>query len=111
MQAEDDVHVLSGALKLFFRELQEPVFPSSYMKEFFSAIRALLSYRRTFVGSIVLSMGQSCSGIAKERHRLNTMKDLLQKLPQCHYDTLRHLIYHLNKSILASIIDFHVPSF
>lgn len=30
---EEDVHVLAGALKLFFRELKEPLIPSSFFKE------------------------------------------------------------------------------
>ena len=34
---EDDVHVLTGALKLFFRELAEPIFPYSIAKEFITA--------------------------------------------------------------------------
>lgn len=30
---EEDVHVLAGALKLFFRELKEPLIPSTFFKE------------------------------------------------------------------------------
>ncbi len=39
--SEDDVHVLTGALKLFFRELQEPVFPLHMTKDLLNAIRTL----------------------------------------------------------------------
>lgn len=39
LQNEDDVHVLTGALKLFFRELSDSIFPISLNKEFMSAIR------------------------------------------------------------------------
>ena len=35
---EEDVHVLTGALKLFFRELAEPLFPLSCHKEYLNAI-------------------------------------------------------------------------
>ena len=30
---EEDVHVLTGALKLFFRELKEPLIPSTFFAE------------------------------------------------------------------------------
>lgn len=33
-----DIHVLTGALKLFFRELKEPVFPFHMYNKFFEAI-------------------------------------------------------------------------
>ncbi len=35
---ESDIHVITGALKLFFRELQQPVFPPSSHKDFLDAI-------------------------------------------------------------------------
>lgn len=34
----EDVHVITGALKLFFRELPEPLFPFSHFDAFISAI-------------------------------------------------------------------------
>lgn len=34
----EDVHVITGALKLFFRELPEPLFPYSHFNKFISAI-------------------------------------------------------------------------
>lgn len=34
----EDVHVITGALKLFFRELPEPLFPYSHFEAFISAI-------------------------------------------------------------------------
>ena len=38
-----DVHVLTGALKLFFRELRQPVFPAHMYSRFTEAVRELLS--------------------------------------------------------------------
>lgn len=35
----EDVHVITGALKLFFRELPEPLFPFSHFNKFITAIR------------------------------------------------------------------------
>lgn len=34
----EDVHVITGALKLFFRELPEPLFPNIQFNKFVSAI-------------------------------------------------------------------------
>jgi len=34
-----DVHVLAGAVKLFFRELREPLIPATLLDQFISASR------------------------------------------------------------------------
>lgn len=34
----EDIHVATGALKMFFRELPEPLFTYAYFSDFFSAI-------------------------------------------------------------------------
>lgn len=41
----DDVHVITGALKLFFRELPEPLFPFSHFHQFIAAISEWLRER------------------------------------------------------------------
>lgn len=41
----EDVHVITGALKLFFRELPEPLFPFSHFRQFISAISELAGER------------------------------------------------------------------
>ena len=69
---EDDIHVLTGALKLFFRELSEPIFPISLNKEFMSAIRQV-----------------------NLKAKVNTIDDLLSKLHVVHKETLRVLLAHL----------------
>jgi hypothetical protein len=71
---EDDIHVLTGAVKLFFRELSEPIFPISLNKEFMFAIRH--THAKT---------------------KLKAIDDLLNKLPLVHKETLRVLILHLLK--------------
>lgn len=38
-----DIHVITGALKLFFRELQEPLFPYNLFSEFISGISEFMS--------------------------------------------------------------------
>lgn len=41
----DDIHVLTGSLKLFFRELPEPLFPSDLYNNFVEAIsKCVLAY-------------------------------------------------------------------
>lgn len=42
----EDVHVITGALKLFFRELPEPLFPFSHFHQFIAAISECLGERR-----------------------------------------------------------------
>ncbi|EJW71628.1 hypothetical protein WUBG_17464 [Wuchereria bancrofti] len=70
--AEDDVHVLTGALKLFFRELSEPIFPSSLAKDFIYANR-----------------------LPKGEGKLKAFDDLLNKLPLVNRETLKVLFGHL----------------
>ncbi|XP_077176271.1 rho GTPase-activating protein 15 isoform X4 [Paroedura picta] len=35
----EDIHVVTGALKMFFRELPEPLFPYCFFEQFVKAIR------------------------------------------------------------------------
>ncbi|KAI6188003.1 hypothetical protein M3Y98_00306600 [Aphelenchoides besseyi] len=70
---EDDVHVLTGALKLFLRELADPLFPSDLNKEFMSAMKE------------------------QTRIRLKSYDDLLKRLPESNRATLAHLISHLRR--------------
>ncbi|KAM6189654.1 rho GTPase-activating protein 27 isoform 2-T2 [Sarcoramphus papa] len=43
----EDIHVVTGALKLFFRELPEPLVPFSHFDKFIAAIRLSSTRRRT----------------------------------------------------------------
>ncbi|XP_051894717.1 rho GTPase-activating protein 27-like isoform X2 [Pristis pectinata] len=73
----DDVHVITGALKLFFRELSEPLFPFNYFDNFIAAIK-----------------------LGDPAQRLNYMKDLISSLPAPNHDTMQVLFRHL-----CSVID------
>ncbi|KAJ8314314.1 hypothetical protein KUTeg_008875 [Tegillarca granosa] len=73
---EWDIHALTGCLKLFFRELREPLFPFVYFDKF---IRAM-----------------SCP---QSSDRLKAMKDLVSTLPKCNYETMKTLFIHLLKVI------------
>ncbi|KAK0420273.1 hypothetical protein QR680_014595 [Steinernema hermaphroditum] len=71
---EEDVHVLTGALKLFFRELSEPLFPTNMAKDFLNAIKLI-----------------------NGKQKFKTIDDLLMKLPLVNRETLKTLLRHLQK--------------
>ncbi|XP_075767880.1 rho GTPase-activating protein 27 isoform X2 [Pelodiscus sinensis] len=68
----EDVHVITGALKLFFRELPEPLFPFSYFDKFITAIK-----------------------IHDQVKRSKCICDLVWALPEANHDTMRLLFQHL----------------
>ncbi|KAM3963935.1 uncharacterized protein ACR2FA_001968 isoform 2-T2 [Aphomia sociella] len=67
-----DIHVLTGSLKLFFRELKEPLIPCSMFHRVLAA----------------------CSIKPKEA-KVKEFRDIVQALPQCNRDTLKFLLEHL----------------
>uniref|UniRef100_T1HXD3 Rho-GAP domain-containing protein n=1 Tax=Rhodnius prolixus TaxID=13249 RepID=T1HXD3_RHOPR len=76
LEREEDVHVLTGALKLFFRELKEPLIP---YKQFTKAIKA--------------------STTTNKKERLNMFVDIVKSLPTANRDTLKFLLQHLLKFV------------
>ncbi|XP_069490171.1 rho GTPase-activating protein 27 isoform X3 [Ambystoma mexicanum] len=72
----EDVHVITGALKLFFRELPEPLFPFSHFDRFISAIK-----------------------ITDPKTQINYMKELVQSLPTPNHETMKALFQHLCRII------------
>ncbi|XP_029428336.1 rho GTPase-activating protein 27 isoform X2 [Rhinatrema bivittatum] len=68
----DDVHVITGALKLFFRELPEPLFPYSHFDRFIAAIK-----------------------IPDANNQIVYIRELVQSLPPANYNTMRLLFRHL----------------
>ncbi|XP_076844066.1 rho GTPase-activating protein 27 isoform X2 [Brachyhypopomus gauderio] len=71
-----DIHVITGALKLFFRELQEPLFPYSHFNSFVQGIK-----------------------IPDYNSRVSYMSDLVKSLPPSNHDTMEVLFSHLRKVI------------
>ncbi|CAG9558964.1 unnamed protein product [Danaus chrysippus] len=69
-----DIHVLTGSLKLFFRELKEPLIPCCLFDRVLAA----------------------CS-IRPREARIREFRDIVQSLPQCNRDTLKFLLEHLLK--------------
>uniref|UniRef100_A0A8C8ST84 Rho GTPase activating protein 27 n=1 Tax=Pelusios castaneus TaxID=367368 RepID=A0A8C8ST84_9SAUR len=74
----EDVHVITGALKLFFRELPDPLFPFSYFDKFITAIK-----------------------IYDHTKRVKCIRDLVCSLPEANHDTMKVLFQHL-----CRVIDF-----
>ncbi|XP_078134697.1 rho GTPase-activating protein 27 [Sander vitreus] len=72
----EDVHVITGALKLFFRELPEPLFPYSHFNNFISAIR-----------------------IPDYNTKVSFMCELVNSLPPSNHDTMELLFGHLRRVI------------
>ncbi|XP_061470631.1 rho GTPase-activating protein 9 isoform X2 [Rhineura floridana] len=70
----DDVHVITGALKLFFRELPEPLVPHSLFDEFIACVK-----------------------LSDPKEKVSKLSELIQSLPQPHRDTLHYLLEHLRK--------------
>ncbi|GBP39070.1 Rho GTPase-activating protein 15 [Eumeta japonica] len=67
-----DIHVLTGSLKLFFRELKEPLIPC----KFFDRVLA------------------ACS-IKPREARTKEFREIVRALPACNRDTLKYLLEHL----------------
>ncbi|XP_038645878.1 rho GTPase-activating protein 15-like isoform X2 [Scyliorhinus canicula] len=78
----EDIHVVTGALKMFFRELPEPLFPYSFFDQFVDAIK-----------------NQNYT------QRVQCMKRLVNKLPKPNHDTLRVLVKHLQKIIAKALVN------
>uniref|UniRef100_A0A8C5SNQ9 Rho GTPase activating protein 27 n=1 Tax=Laticauda laticaudata TaxID=8630 RepID=A0A8C5SNQ9_LATLA len=72
----DDVHVITGALKLFFRELPEPLFPFSYFNRLIAAAKVI--------------------DPAKRRHHL---REVVYSLPPANFNTSRVLFQHLSRVV------------
>ncbi|XP_013374751.1 PREDICTED: rho GTPase-activating protein 27 [Chinchilla lanigera] len=72
----DDVHVVTGALKLFLRELPEPLFPFSHFSQFLAAIK-----------------------LQDPARRGRCVRDLVRSLPTPNHDTLRLLFQHLRRVV------------
>uniref|UniRef100_A0A674N260 Rho GTPase activating protein 27 n=1 Tax=Takifugu rubripes TaxID=31033 RepID=A0A674N260_TAKRU len=72
----EDVHVITGALKLFFRELPEPLFPFGHFNKFVAAIRNP-DYNK----------------------KLSCIYELVKSLPSANHDTMKLLFGHLRRVI------------
>ncbi|XP_077801109.1 rho GTPase-activating protein 12 isoform X6 [Macaca mulatta] len=73
----EDIHVITGALKMFFRELPEPLFTFNHFNDFVNAIKQ------------------------EPRQRVAAVKDLIRQLPKPNQDTMQILFRHLKRGQLS----------
>ncbi|XP_027033500.1 rho GTPase-activating protein 12b isoform X8 [Tachysurus fulvidraco] len=72
----EDIHVVTGALKMFFRELPEPLFTYSSFNDFVNAIKN-----------------------SDYKQRVQAIKDLIKQLPKPNQETMQVLFRHLKRVI------------
>ncbi|XP_065108805.1 rho GTPase-activating protein 27 isoform X1 [Paramisgurnus dabryanus] len=72
----EEIHVITGALKLFLRELPEPLFPFTFFERFIAAIQ-----------------------MSEYSQRVSYTRDLVRNLPLPNHDTMEVLFRHLRKVI------------
>ncbi|XP_067020315.1 rho GTPase-activating protein 15-like isoform X5 [Acropora muricata] len=70
----DDVHALTGSLKLYFRELPEPLIPYDFFSGFVTAIKQ-----------------------STRKDKLTAMRSLAAQMPKVNCETLKLLLRHLRK--------------
>ncbi|XP_068200042.1 rho GTPase-activating protein 12b isoform X2 [Antennarius striatus] len=72
----EDIHVTTGALKMFFRELPEPLFTYGSFSDFVNAIKN-----------------------SDYKQRVSSIRDFIKKLPKPNQDTMQVLFQHLRRVI------------
>ncbi|XP_078143661.1 rho GTPase-activating protein 12-like isoform X2 [Centroberyx gerrardi] len=72
----EDIHVTTGALKMYFRELPEPLFTYALFHDFVSAIK-----------------------FSDYKQRVQSIKELVKQLPRPNHDTMQVLFKHLRTVI------------
>ncbi|MEQ2284447.1 hypothetical protein AMECASPLE_021734 [Ameca splendens] len=75
----EDIHVITGALKMFFRELPEPLFPFRFFQQFVEAVK-----------------------IKESKQKTQAVKKLIQQMPKPNHDTLKLLFSHLQRVLAFS---------
>uniref|UniRef100_A0AAY4ATA4 Rho GTPase-activating protein 15 n=1 Tax=Denticeps clupeoides TaxID=299321 RepID=A0AAY4ATA4_9TELE len=75
----EDIHVITGAVKMFFRELPEPLFPFRFFEPFVEAIKS-----------------------KDAKQKVQAVKKLIHQLPKPNHDTIKLLFRHLQKVLAHS---------
>lgn len=97
--------MVTGALKLFFRELPEPLVPYEFFNPFIEAISkcppAVLSIgipRVWVLGGRVATVSDCCVSLPElpdPQEQVERVAELVKSLPPANYATLRYLLAHL----------------
>ncbi|KAM6978135.1 rho GTPase-activating protein 15 [Tautogolabrus adspersus] len=75
----EDIHVVTGALKMFFRELPEPLFPFRFFQLFVDAVK-----------------------IKESKRKVQAVKKLIEEMPKPNKDTMKLLFSHLHRVLAFS---------
>ncbi|KAB5576775.1 hypothetical protein PHYPO_G00202340 [Pangasianodon hypophthalmus] len=75
----EDIHVITGALKMFFRELPEPLFPFRFFEMFVEAIKT-----------------------KEQKQKVQALKKLVHQLPKPNHNTMKLLFHHLQRVLTKS---------
>lgn len=67
LRVEDDVHVLGGTLKLFFRELKQPLIPFKFFK------KALNASSKCLIITYLLVNGRECKVRNQNSVKINSL--------------------------------------
>ncbi|XP_029461269.1 rho GTPase-activating protein 15 [Rhinatrema bivittatum] len=78
----EDIHVVTGALKMFFRELPEPLFPYCFFEQFLEAVKT-----------------------QDYDTRIQAIRCLVKKLPKSNRDTMKILFAHLKKIVAKASVN------
>ncbi|XP_060724156.1 rho GTPase-activating protein 15 isoform X1 [Tachysurus vachellii] len=70
----EDIHVITGALKLFFRELPEPLVPFGVFQDFVDAVK-----------------------LSDYMDKVDRLKVLIVSLPSPNHNTMKHMFQHLKR--------------
>ncbi|XP_072540856.1 rho GTPase-activating protein 9 isoform X2 [Salminus brasiliensis] len=70
----EDIHVITGALKLFFRELPEPLVPYGFFHDIVETVK-----------------------MSEYLDKVDRMKLLIISMPPSNHDTMRHMFRHLKR--------------
>jgi len=72
----EDIHLVTGALKMYLRELPEPIIPYNLFIDFISACKK-----------------------SSQDEKIKELKAKVNCLPKCNYDTLKYLLQHFKRVV------------
>ncbi|XP_062862467.1 rho GTPase-activating protein 15 [Trichomycterus rosablanca] len=75
----EDIHVITGALKMFFRELPEPLFPFRFFDHLVEAIKT-----------------------KEHKQKIQEIKKLIHQLPRPNHNTMKLLFHHFRRVLTKS---------